>query len=263
LFANVNYDALSISASADATDIDQETGRRDRRNGGRAGIPVVYSPRRAGRRLLPKIVVPARNNHQKSIDSASDPESGHPVGYRAEDVRGNEMSYSIGRSLVAFMAIACAALVGNESLAQAQPNVIFIRTDDVGYGDLGVYGATDIQTPNLDQLASQGVRFTDFYSNAPSCTPTRVGFMTGRYQQPYGIEAPLGPGAPGLDANGRTLPQLLKNNGYETGLLGKWHVSYDENESPSAPSGSSRRSRRTVFPVRPIQRRTLAVSAAR
>lgn len=144
------------------------------------------------------------------------------------------MTKSIRLSLIALIAIASAGLVGNESLAQNQPNVIFIMTDDVGYGDLGIYGGTDVQTPNLDQLASQGVRFTDFYANAPNCTPTRTGFMTGRYQQRYGIESPIGPGDPGLDANGFTLPQLLKDNGYETGLIGKWHLGYEENESPGA-----------------------------
>lgn len=120
----------------------------------------------------------------------------------------------------------------------ARPNVVFIMTDDVGYGDLGAYGAPDIRTPNIDQLARDGVRFTDFYANAPSCTPTRAGFLTGRYQQRVGLEAPLGSAAPtgdrGLRATGRTLPRLLKNNGYATALVGKWHLGYRQDLSPGA-----------------------------
>src|SRR5688572_21904243 len=75
------------------------------------------------------------------------------------------------------------ALTAALTEAQSRPNVVLIMTDDAGYGDLGVYGATDIRTPNLDGLARDGVRFTDFYANAPSCTPTRAGLITGRYQQ--------------------------------------------------------------------------------
>jgi arylsulfatase A-like enzyme len=119
----------------------------------------------------------------------------------------------------------------------ATPNIVFIMTDDVGYGDIGSYGAPDIRTPNIDQLARDGVRFTDFYANGPTCTPTRAGFVTGRYQQRYGLEIPL-PSPPaegrGLPASGNSLPQLLKNTGYSTGLIGKWHLGYADNQSPAA-----------------------------
>src|ERR1044071_5094576 len=94
----------------------------------------------------------------------------------------------------------CGALCGSTLLAQPQqsrPNILYIMTDDVGYGDLSSYGAPDIATPILDQLARDGVRFTDFYANGPTCSPTRAGLLTGRYQQRYGIEAPLGTGSRG------------------------------------------------------------------
>ncbi len=122
--------------------------------------------------------------------------------------------------------------------APARPNVVLIITDDGGYGDIGSYGAPDIRTPNIDSIGREGVRLTDFYANAPSCSPTRAGLISGRYQQRYAIEAPLqGPGvAPeqGLPVAGRSLPQLLKNNGYTTGLLGKWHLGYKPEYSPNA-----------------------------
>lgn len=147
------------------------------------------------------------------------------------------------RSLVAF-ALICGLWLPAVAAAQApataaRPNVVFIITDDVGYGDLGSYGAPDIKTPNIDSLARDGVRFTDFYANAPTCTPTRAGLVTGRYQQRNALEAPLGnadTGAAeqGLPAAGWSLPQVLKNNGYATALLGKWHLGYKPEFSPNA-----------------------------
>ena len=123
------------------------------------------------------------------------------------------------------------------SLAQTRPNVVLIMTDDAGYGDFGSYGATDIRTPNIDRLAREGVRFTNFYANAPSCTPTRAGLITGRYQQRVRLEYPLGMQRPadydrGLPVTGRSLPQLLKNAGYTTALIGKWHLGWKPQYSP-------------------------------
>jgi arylsulfatase A-like enzyme len=119
----------------------------------------------------------------------------------------------------------------------ARPNVILIVMDDVGYGDYGSYGASDVKTPNVDSLAKNGTRLTDFYA-APSCSPTRAALISGRYQQRYRIEVPLGNasavGNQGLPATGRSLPQLLKNNGYRTALIGKWHLGYTPPLSPNA-----------------------------
>jgi arylsulfatase A-like enzyme len=121
----------------------------------------------------------------------------------------------------------------------ARPNVVLIITGDMGWGDLGSYGASDIKTPSIDSLARDGVRLTSFYSNGAFCTPTRAGLISGRYQQRYGLEMPLtndgNPGSErGLTATGRSLPQLLKTNNYATALVGKWHLGYRPEHSPEA-----------------------------
>lgn len=136
-----------------------------------------------------------------------------------------------------------AALLGSADFAAGQaqsvrpqrPNVVLIITDDVGYGDFGAYGVTDIKTPHVDRLAREGVKLTDFYA-APTCTPTRASLMTGRYQQRVALEQALpsmGPRDRGLLPTGRSLPQLLKNNNYATGLIGKWHLGWKPEFGPN------------------------------
>src|SRR5688572_1553893 len=131
------------------------------------------------------------------------------------------------------------ASVHAQPAAPARPNIVLIITDDVGYGDIGSYGAPDIRTPNIDSLAKAGVRFTDFYANGSSCTPTRAGLISGRYQQRFALERPMGHAATadgklGLPATGHSLPQLLRNHGYATGLIGKWHLGYLPEFSPKS-----------------------------
>ncbi len=133
-------------------------------------------------------------------------------------------------------------LVGISSLqaqAPARPSVVLIITDDMGWADLGSYGAPDAKTPNIDSLARDGAKLTDFYSNGVVCSPTRAALITGRYPQRYGIEIPIpnegGPGSErGLVADGRSLPQLMKTSGYATALVGKWHLGFATEQSPNS-----------------------------
>jgi arylsulfatase A-like enzyme len=125
-------------------------------------------------------------------------------------------------------------------LAQAQaakPNIIFIMADDLGFADVSCYGQRDYTTPNIDQLATEGLRFTQAYSNSAVCTPTRVGLITGRYQYrlPVGLEEPISPATPkgiGLPPGHPTIPSLLKRAGYATELIGKWHLGFLPEFSP-------------------------------
>lgn len=109
-----------------------------------------------------------------------------------------------------------------------QPNILFIMADDLGYADLGCYGRPDIATPQIDALAARGVRFLQAYANSPVCSATRTGLITGRYQYRLriGLEEPLlnTNEDVGLPAEQPTLPSLLRKAGYETMLIGKWHL---------------------------------------
>ena len=134
--------------------------------------------------------------------------------------------------------VAPAHRVARAQQPDSRPNVVLILMDDMGYGDLGSYGVTDARTPNLDRLARDGVRLTDAYANGATCSPTRAGLISGQYQQRWGIEWPLGsvPGdsARGLPVVGGSLPALLKQRGYATGLIGKWHLGFTDAYGPNA-----------------------------
>lgn len=108
----------------------------------------------------------------------------------------------------------------------APPNVVVVIADDMGWGDVGVHGATDVPTPNLDAIAAEGVRFANGYVSGPQCSPARAGLLTGRYQERFGHEFNLGPHAAGfgLPLDETTLADRMKAAGYATGLVGKWHL---------------------------------------
>lgn len=125
------------------------------------------------------------------------------------------------------------------SATPQRPNVLFILADDLGWGDLSIYGQPNYETPNLDNLATQGIRFTNAYSASPVCTPTRIGFYTGRYpgRLPVGVQEPLSNfkqvgDSVGLPPEHPTIASLLKANGYDTALVGKWHCGYLPKYSP-------------------------------
>lgn len=115
------------------------------------------------------------------------------------------------------------------------PNLVFILADDLGYGDVGSFGAPDIKTPNLDRLAREGMRFTSNYSNSAICSPTRAAFMTGRYFQRLGLEWAVWYQAPGegLPPEESSLASMLKQAGYQTALSGKWHLGYEDGWRPN------------------------------
>jgi arylsulfatase A-like enzyme len=120
-----------------------------------------------------------------------------------------------------------------------KPNVIFILADDLGYADLGCYGGREPVSPNLDQMAKEGLKFINGYSNSPVCSPTRFALMTGRYQYHFrgAADEPLhGPNAQrsthGLPPSHPTLPSILKECGYQTALVGKWHLGNEPHFGP-------------------------------
>ena len=121
-------------------------------------------------------------------------------------------------------------LVGVSHVVAAEPrsNIVVLLADDLGYGELGCYGGTEIPTPHIDSLAREGVRFTSGYVTAPVCAPSRAGLLTGRYQQRFGFDqnaigaANADPNV-GLPTSESTLADALRNAGYATGLVGKWH----------------------------------------
>src|SRR5947208_832904 len=139
------------------------------------------------------------------------------------------------RFLVILLAILCSAATAGSALAKP-PNIVLILADDLGWADLGCYGNRFNETPRLDKLATQGVRFTDFYSAGPVCSPTRAAIQSGQYQARFGLTAHIPghwrpfeklaepPCALELRLEVVTLAERLRDAGYGAGDLGKWHL---------------------------------------
>ena len=116
------------------------------------------------------------------------------------------------------------------------PNIIIILADDHGYGDLSSYGGPNLHTPNLDQLVSEGIKFTQFYANSPVCSPSRAALMTGRYPDLVGVPGVIRTHAAQnwgyFSQNAVTLPDMLKEAGYYNAIIGKWHLGLEQENHP-------------------------------
>jgi len=138
-------------------------------------------------------------------------------------------------ALTALVAILLVAMITPANAEKTElPNVVLIITDDLGYGDVGCYGATDVKTPNIDRLAEEGVRFTSGYAAASTCTPTRFAMLTGKYawrQAGTGIAPPNATAI--IQPGTETIASILGKAGYTTGIVGKWHLGLGE--GPGGP----------------------------
>ena len=142
---------------------------------------------------------------------------------------------------LALLLVIVVAVVGGRVAARAaehgvpeHPNVVIIFCDDVGYADIGPFGAKGYSTPNLDRMAAEGIRFTRFYSAQPVCSASRTALLTGCYPNRLGIQGALGPQAKiGINADEMTLAELVKQQGYATAIFGKWHLGHQPQFLPT------------------------------
>ena len=177
-----------------------------------------------------------------------------------------------------FGLVSCSRVVSSTDVGEDPPNIILILTDDQGYADVGVYGAEGFETPNLDRLAQDGIRFTSFYVPVSVCTPSRAALLTGRYPMRVGLPSVLFPRSlEGLNPQELTLPEILKERGYATAAIGKWHLGahpdflptshgfdhffglpYSSDMSPD-PRNNPREDVRGLFPPLPLIEDTVVV----
>ncbi len=153
------------------------------------------------------------------------------------------MLRNTGWLLAVALLSSCAGTQGDEqqgaSAGGSKPNIVVILADDLGYADISAYGGTRISTPNIDRVAKAGIAFTDGYSAAPVCSPSRAGLNTGRHPDRFGFEYNNGPAQRdieqnlGLPTNELTLAKVLQGQGYHTGLVGKWHLGSNEDFYPT------------------------------
>ena len=137
------------------------------------------------------------------------------------------MNKYLRNSLCAGLAATSFTIQSASAEKQQHPNIILIFCDDLGYGDLSCYGATQYKTPNLDRMAAQGVRFTNFVSAQAVCSASRAGILTGCYPNRVGISGALMPDAKiGLNPSEETIPEILKKRNYKTSAIGKWHLGH-------------------------------------
>ena len=133
-----------------------------------------------------------------------------------------------------FISVAILVAAAATSVSAA-PNFIVIFTDDQGYNDLGCFGSKDIRTPHIDRMAKEGMRFTDFYSAASVCTPSRAALLTGCYPERVGNLPVLFPrSVRGLNPDETTIADMLKAKGYATACIGKWHLGHHKQFLPTS-----------------------------
>src|SRR5882762_7177856 len=122
---------------------------------------------------------------------------------------------------------ALSVLALSAAVEERPPNIVIIFADDLGYGDVGAYGARSFKTPNIDRLAREGIRFTDFYVSQPVCSASRASLLTGSYANRIGIHGALGPrDTHGIHRDEVTIAEILKARGYATAIFGKWHLGH-------------------------------------
>jgi arylsulfatase A-like enzyme len=153
--------------------------------------------------------------------------------YKPRKTSRRKFLRTLGTGLVAAAGSRIEALGGSigarpqTAPAPRPPNIVLVFTDDQGYGDLGCYGSKDIDTPYIDRIAAEGIRFTDFYASQAVCSSSRASLLTGCYSERVGIVGALGPSARiGLGPDEETIADLLKKRGYATAIFGKWHLGH-------------------------------------